>query len=173
MAAFLYAVITNRAVSVEWQHPMPFSLAFDSPNVDWSYPYTPTLQALHPIYGNRSLISKRYEVDLMNPATKFLDQTARTLRGWLYSGRKWVRVSCVHDSAASLCNIDLSLSMSFDSCSPKGGNQSWSCVPCFHFPRDRYQACFTRSRTRNLFRLSCSIFFATETSSLEVCERVR
>ncbi|GAA5924173.1 uncharacterized protein JCM15063_005565 [Sporobolomyces koalae] len=40
VSTFLYSILTRRAFSISWEQPAPFDMLFDSPNIDWSRPYT-------------------------------------------------------------------------------------------------------------------------------------
>ena len=33
MSTFLYAVLTGRAFTILWEHPIPFDLLYDSPHI--------------------------------------------------------------------------------------------------------------------------------------------
>lgn len=94
VTAFLYAVLDGRALSVRWEHPLAFSLAFDSPNaIDWSFPYTSTTQPLHPLYGDPEMIANVSEVIVLNWEGSQLDAFIPKIGKWLDKSKSWVRVS--------------------------------------------------------------------------------
>lgn len=35
-STFLTAILTGRAISINWEHEIPFDILFDSPYIDWS-----------------------------------------------------------------------------------------------------------------------------------------
>lgn len=70
---------------------MDFSLAFDSPHIDWSYGYTPTLEAVHPIYGNQGLQSQVKEINTYNWWASKLDEFIPKL-DWIDKSHIWVRM---------------------------------------------------------------------------------
>jgi hypothetical protein len=60
VTTFLYAVASNRAISLTWEQPLPLDMIFDSPFVDWSNRFLPAPSpARHPIYDNQTLINSR------------------------------------------------------------------------------------------------------------------
>ncbi|GAA6043645.1 hypothetical protein JCM8097_000853 [Rhodosporidiobolus ruineniae] len=52
-STFLLALLSDRAFIASWDHPVPLSLLFDSPAVDWSEPFFPSLPSLAPDDGGR------------------------------------------------------------------------------------------------------------------------
>jgi hypothetical protein len=60
VTTFMFAVISNRAISLTWEQPLPIDMILDSPFVDWSHRYLPhPSPARHPIYDNQTLIDSR------------------------------------------------------------------------------------------------------------------
>jgi hypothetical protein len=64
MSTFLYSVISNRAFKMDWEHPTPPDLLFDSPYIDWSQPFnksssTPTQGAP---FRNQSFVEQRVSI---------------------------------------------------------------------------------------------------------------
>lgn len=88
----LFSILEGRAFSIRWENPLPFELAFDSPNVDWSYPYTPTLEALHPLYGEPKLVQEAVEISMYNHFAPELDVEIPSMQ-WLNATKRWVKVS--------------------------------------------------------------------------------
>jgi hypothetical protein len=92
ISVFLYAIISNRAFSVKWSQPIDFSLAFDSPHIDWSHPYTESLQTIHPIYGQQALIDDITDYNLINYDIGRLRSFIPNVQEWLPASKAWIRV---------------------------------------------------------------------------------
>ncbi|GAA6044007.1 hypothetical protein JCM8097_000192 [Rhodosporidiobolus ruineniae] len=67
-STFLLALLTDRAFLATWDHPVPLSLIFDSPAVDWSGPSSRLIPSFspkegsrpaHPLYDNSTLLHAR------------------------------------------------------------------------------------------------------------------
>lgn len=71
---FLYSVLSGRAFSVSWEHPVPFDLIFDSPNVDWSQRFRPGSTHPRSIYTNETLAGQRTKIPLHNMNAAGLDR---------------------------------------------------------------------------------------------------
>ncbi|GAA6044009.1 hypothetical protein JCM8097_000194 [Rhodosporidiobolus ruineniae] len=52
-STFLLALLTDRAFVASWEHPIPLSLLFDSPSIDWSEGSFPALPFIPPQQGGR------------------------------------------------------------------------------------------------------------------------
>ncbi|GAA5919295.1 hypothetical protein JCM6882_007829 [Rhodosporidiobolus microsporus] len=72
---FIIALLTKRAFVATWDRPIPLSLLFDSPNVDWSEPplssihsYSPEEggRPLHVLFGNGTLVAEREALAIHN-----------------------------------------------------------------------------------------------------------
>jgi hypothetical protein len=103
-STFLLSLLTDRAFIASWDHPVPFSLLFDSPAVDWSEPSFPSLPSLspeeggrepQPLWSNETLVTERKRVPFHN----FAIEDANVLLARLKSERlsdfgsdAWVRV---------------------------------------------------------------------------------
>jgi hypothetical protein len=73
-STFLYAILTGRAFSVSWEHPLPFDLLFDSPNVDWSQRFKPGSTSTREIYTNQTLVLNALTLTHShNPSQEALD----------------------------------------------------------------------------------------------------
>jgi hypothetical protein len=79
-------------VSIRWDNPVPFDLLFDSPNVDWSQPMTVEDELSHPIYGNRTLIATRHDVNVSNYGAHEVDAFFAWF-DWNSVSLLWERVS--------------------------------------------------------------------------------
>jgi hypothetical protein len=94
MSAFLYSILSGRAMSVSWEHPVPFDLLFDSPFIDWSQPYHPnTSSTPHPLYQNPSLIESRRDYTFLNWLPPRIDDFfSNIVANWSTSAEPWIRV---------------------------------------------------------------------------------
>lgn len=64
ITTFLYAVVSDRAISLTWEQPLPLDMIFDSPFVDWSNRFLPAPSpARHSIYDNQTTIDTSIRVD--------------------------------------------------------------------------------------------------------------
>lgn len=94
MSAFLYSILTNRAMSISWEHPVPFDLLFDSPYIDWSQPFHPnTSSTPHPLYQDPSLVAARTDYAFLNwrPA-RIDDFFSSIVANWTLPNQPWIRV---------------------------------------------------------------------------------
>ncbi|GAA6034724.1 hypothetical protein JCM8097_001139 [Rhodosporidiobolus ruineniae] len=71
LSTFFLAVMTNRAYLVSWDQPVPLSLIFDSPAIDWSGGPNRLIPSLspeeggrpaHPLWDNQTLVQGRDEM---------------------------------------------------------------------------------------------------------------
>lgn len=73
-STLLYAILTGRAFSVSWEHPLPFDLLFDSPNIDWSQRFKVGSTPTRDIYTNQTLVFNALSLnDSHNPSERALD----------------------------------------------------------------------------------------------------
>lgn len=70
---------------------MPFELLFDSPNVDWSYPYLEPLRKTHSIYGKEELLVKREKTYLFQWQKEKLDEFFVATK-WFAQKTPWLQV---------------------------------------------------------------------------------
>ncbi|GAA5831190.1 hypothetical protein JCM11251_007789 [Rhodosporidiobolus azoricus] len=72
---FLLSLFTDRAFVASWDHPIPLSLLFDSPNIDWSEPSFPSIASYtpeeggpqpHVLFSNQTLLEERQSVSVHN-----------------------------------------------------------------------------------------------------------
>jgi hypothetical protein len=83
--------MTRRAFVVNWDNPMPFDLLFDSPHIDWSYPYSTEDEARHPLFGNGKLIDARAYMNTMQWAKEHLDDYFSSSK-WTLFKTPWIRL---------------------------------------------------------------------------------
>lgn len=91
-STFLYAVLTGRALSISWEHPVPIDTLFDSPFIDWSQRFKVGSTPTRNIYTNRTLALEKYKLpETHNPSAQTLDRT------WPHFAQKhhetWIVVS--------------------------------------------------------------------------------
>lgn len=94
MTSFLYSILTNRAISVSWEHPVPFDLLFDSAYVDWSQRYHPdSTSTPHPVYSNATLLAQRTDFSALNWHPKVIDEYFPGVPAkWSTFEQPWIRV---------------------------------------------------------------------------------
>jgi hypothetical protein len=64
ITTFVYAVLTDRAVFIGWEQPLPLEMVFDSPYIDWSNRFLPSpAPSRHEIYDNKTRIDNRHPFD--------------------------------------------------------------------------------------------------------------
>lgn len=93
MTSFLYSILTNRAISVSWEHPVPFDLLFDSAYVDWSQRYHPdSTSTPHPVYSNATLLAQRTDFSALNWHPKVIDEYFPGVPAkWSTFEQPWIR----------------------------------------------------------------------------------
>lgn len=94
---FMYAVLTGRAFSISWEHPVPFDLFFDAPHIDWSQ-RLPSIEvatsAAKSIYLDSELLEGRDDQSLYNTNAEDIDLVAEPMAvEWTKNNPRWIRVS--------------------------------------------------------------------------------
>lgn len=116
--SFFFSILTNRAFLVLWEHPIPFDTLFDSPNINWASPFTPTSTIVksstgYSFWTDKALIEERdakVTYDLANDFRETIDAVFNgssvdegLLRTWKDDGLaeegqepgRWLRVSAL------------------------------------------------------------------------------
>lgn len=109
MSTFIYALMSGRAFTVLWEHPIPFDLLFDSPHINWSrsYPGASTLPT-GGIFVNKTLVDSRDKtISAFNWSPQVIDTTfPGFLTTWKTAASPWVSVSvnlALERDSADLC----------------------------------------------------------------------
>jgi hypothetical protein len=104
ITTFLYAVASDRAISLTWEQPLPLDMIFDSPFVDWSNRFLPAPSpARHPIYDNQTLIDSRLRIEgHLLPSDNMKMVMTNLLEDQTVKDTPWVQV-CLLLLASSLC----------------------------------------------------------------------
>ncbi|GAA5857662.1 hypothetical protein JCM8547_004321 [Rhodosporidiobolus lusitaniae] len=101
---FLLSLLTNRAFLASWDHPIPLSLLFDSPAIDWSelsFPALPSFppeeggRSAHVLYGNKTLVQGRKSVPFHNFRIEQVAPFLEKLRSGEQTGlanEPWIRL---------------------------------------------------------------------------------
>lgn len=97
IGTFFYSVISSRAYFLDWQHPTPPDLLFDSPYIDWSRPYNASSST--PIRGapfrNSTFIDQRETLQAHDWNFDVLDPFFSTFEATKSAGKgsSWIRLA--------------------------------------------------------------------------------
>ncbi|GAA5903418.1 hypothetical protein JCM6882_006543 [Rhodosporidiobolus microsporus] len=105
-STFLFALLSDRAFVATWDHPVPLSLLFGSPFVDWSEPVYAALPLVspkeggppqHPLHGNETLLNEKETIVAHNGGldTDKAEELVRRLmreRAGDLAGKEWIRL---------------------------------------------------------------------------------
>jgi hypothetical protein len=101
-STFLYAVLTGRALSISWEHPVPIDMLFDSPNIDWSQRFKVGSTPPRSIYTNRTLALDKLKLpETHNPSAQALDRTWPTFAKDHHE--PWIVVNCLSSAHQRAC----------------------------------------------------------------------
>lgn len=63
VTTFLYSILSNRAVILQWEQPAPLDILFDSPHLDWSRPFNQSSTTpIRPPYSNSALVEGKLDI---------------------------------------------------------------------------------------------------------------
>lgn len=94
ITTFAYGVLTDRAVLITWEQPLPLDMLFDSAFIDWSSRFLPAPSpSRHPIYDNKTLLDNLIPFDgHVSMAPQLMTLMTQLLEERTYMANPYMRV---------------------------------------------------------------------------------
>lgn len=109
MSTFLYAVLTGRAFTILWEHPIPFDLLYDSPHINWSRSYSDTSTLPNTgLFSNATFVDTRDDtISAYNWYPPSLDPTFPAwFTAWSSPAKPWISVRSFTTAGKGSANVE-------------------------------------------------------------------